>query len=351
MLVHPISMDPPPGNYTKSVAASNTEECHLILQEAVTKIATQSSISVSSTPSLVSSYTESDGTKSLSEMNVPARKKFTSMKKSLSKWGLQLSRKMSISSGINSHCESDRQSNAEKTKLRISSPLISSSSSPSASSLHSSVYSKSSSSSLQPDQANEEITRIIKNKELQQAQQQEENPEKSIMKFGQIVGPKRFGQQPGCLGDAGLDIRNCFNVATATEAIQCYAAEKVEIPSYPDDKEEKGNYYILPPYLEPTQFSELIKMKELVMAPHTEKCQIDPDMMSKRQIQQYEQDHYGSSHQEEEEEEEEDGALTDQQHHGNSTKRMLASSRHLRNVQRKSVQVSRDGRALLTFSK
>lgn len=90
---------------------------------------------------------------------------------------------------------------------------------------------------------------------------------------------------------------------------------------------------------------------ELVMAPHTEKCQIDPDMMSKRQIQQYEQDHYGSSHQEEEEEEEEDGALTDQQHHGNSTKRMLASSRHLRNVQRKSVQVSRDGRALLTFSK
>ncbi|KAL0144900.1 hypothetical protein V8B55DRAFT_1456858 [Mucor lusitanicus] len=329
MLVHPISMDPPPGNYTKSVAASNTEECHLILQEAVTKIATQSSISVSSTPSLVSSYTESDGTKSLSEMNVPARKKFTSMKKSLSKWGLQLSRKMSISSGINSHCESDRQSNAEKTKLRISSPLISSSSSPSASSLHSSVYSKSSSSSLQPDQANEEITRIIKNKELQQAQQQEENPEKSIMKFGQIVGPKRFGQQPGCLGDAGLDIRNCFNVATATEAIQCYAAEKVEIPSYPDDKEEK----------------------ELVMAPHTEKCQIDPDMMSKRQIQQYEQDHYGSSHQEEEEEEEEDGALTDQQHHGNSTKRMLASSRHLRNVQRKSVQVSRDGRALLTFSK
>ncbi|KAL9556351.1 hypothetical protein MBANPS3_001902 [Mucor bainieri] len=335
MLVHPISMDPPPGNYTKSATTSNTEECHLILQEAVAKIATQSTISVSSTPSLVSSYTESDGTRSLSEMNVPTRKKFTSMKKSLSKWGLQLSRKISISSGLNSQCESDRQSNAEKTKLRISSPLISSS--PSSSSLHSSVCSKSS-ASLPSDQANEEFTKIIQNKELkaqqqQQQQQQDEIPEKSIMKFGQIMGPKRFGQQPGCLGDAGLDIRNCFNVATATEAIQCYAAEKVEI-SRLDDKEEE----------------------EFIIAPHTEKCQIDPSMMSKSQIQQYEQDHYGLPNQEEGEESEEDVLTelqqdTDQQHHNNSSKRMLASSRHLRNVQRKSVQVSRDGRALLTFSK
>lgn len=95
------------------------------------------------------------------------------------------------------------------------------------------------------------------------------------------------------------------------------------------------------------------------MAPHTEKCQIDPDMMSKSQIQQYEQAHYGSSNQDEEEEEEEEKNTLaelqqdqDQQHqHGNNTKRILASSRHLRNVQRKSVQVSRDGRALLTFSK
>ncbi|GAN03738.1 hypothetical protein MAM1_0047d03193 [Mucor ambiguus] len=349
MLVHPISMDPPPGNYTKSATTSNTEECHLLLQEAASKIATQSTISASSTPSLVLSYTESDGTQSFSEMSVPT-KKFTSMKKNLSKWGLQLSRKMSISSSLNSHCELDRPSNAEKTKLMISSPLISTSS-PS-SSLHSSVCSKSS-SSLQSDQANEEIVKILKNKELQ-TQQQEEIPEKSIMKFGQIIGPKRFGQQPGCLGDAGLDIRNCFNVATATEVIQCYAAEKVEI-SRLDGKEEEGNYYILPPYLEPTQFSELIKDKEFVMAPHTEKCQIDPDMMSKSQIQQYEQDHYGPSNQEEEEEENTLAELQqdpDQHHqHGNSTKRMLASSRHLRNVQRKSVQVSRDGRALLTFSK
>ena len=32
-----------------------------------------------------------------------------------------------------------------------------------------------------------------------------------------------------------------------------------------------------------------------------------------------------------------------------TNKRMLASSRHLRNVQRKSTQVSRDGRSLLTL--
>lgn len=74
-------------------------------------------------------------------------------------------------------------------------------------------------------------------------------------------------------------------------------------------------------------------------------------MMSESQIQRYENDNYGFL---------EDDTLTEvqqqQQQQCNSSnttnnKRMLASSRHLRNVQRKSVQVSRDGRALLTFSK
>jgi hypothetical protein len=265
MLVHPISMDPPPGNYIKSFTTSNTEECHLILQEAVAKIAAQSTTSSTYTPSLVSSFTGSDDTQSISEMNIPTRKKFTNMKKSLSKWGLQISRKMTISSGLNKHSDSDQQftaSNMDKKrpKLNISSPLIPSSPK---SSKHSSICSKAS-DSAKSDQANEEITKILKNKEYQMQQQQqqeeeEENPEKSIMKFGQIVGPKRFGQQPGCLGDAGLDIRNCFNVATATEAIQSYAAEKVEISS--DVEKEEGNFYIFPPYLEPSQFSELIKKK------------------------------------------------------------------------------------------
>lgn len=258
MLVHPISMDPPPGNYTKSVTTSNTEECHLILQEAVAKIATHSATSSTYTPSFVSFLTESDDARSLSEMNVPSRKKFTSMKKSFSKWGLQISRKMSISSGLNTHCDSDQQSTAsdmdkKRPKLKISSPLIPSSPT---SPKHSSICSKSS-DSIKSDQANEEIAKILKNKEYQM-QQQEENPGKSMMKFGQIMGPKRFGQQPGCLGDAGLDIRNCFNVATATEAIQSYAAEKVEISN---NDEKEGNFYIFPPYLEPSQFSELTKRK------------------------------------------------------------------------------------------
>ncbi|CEP10882.1 hypothetical protein [Parasitella parasitica] len=347
MLVHPISMDPPPGNYTKSVTSSNTEECHLVLQEAVTKISTRSTTPASSTPSLTSSCTESDSPQSPSEINVPTSKKFTSVKKSLSKWGLQISRKMSISSGLNTHLDANRQPITEekRAKLRISSPLICSSPT---SSIHSSIYSKSS-QSVQSDQANEDITKILKSKELQR-QQQEIHSDKSMMKFGQIIGPKRFGQQPGCLGDAGLDIRNCFNVATAAEAIQSYAAEKVEI-SHSNGKEEEGNYYTFPPYLEPTQFTELTKKK----APHTEKCQIDPDMMSKSQIQRYETDNYALS------DDDKLGEIQQQNYNNNSSsssssnysssKRMLASSRHLRNVQRKSVQVSKDGRALLTFGK
>ncbi|KAG2190832.1 hypothetical protein INT46_004074 [Mucor plumbeus] len=331
MLVHPISMDPPPGNYIKSFTTSNTEECHLILQEAVAKIAAQSTTSSTYTPSLVSSFTGSDDTQSISEMNIPTRKKFTSMKKSLSKWGLQISRKMTISSGLNKHSDSDQQftaSNMDKKrpKLNISSPLIPSSPK---SSKHSSICSKAS-DPAKSDQANEEITKILKNKEyqMQQQQQQEENPEKSMMKFGQIVGPKRFGQQPGCLGDAGLDIRNCFNVATATEAIQSYAAEKVEISS-DVEKEE---------------------------VPQSEKCQIDPDMMSKSQIQQFENDNYGFLEDEvstEIHQQQQQQQPQQQCNNSNTTnnRRMLASSRHLINVQRKSVQVSKDGRALLTFSK
>ncbi|KAG1073830.1 hypothetical protein G6F42_025773 [Rhizopus arrhizus] len=100
----------------------------------------------------------------------------------------------------------------------------------------------------------------------------------------------------------------------------------------------------------------LCLLVDSVIAPHPEKCQIDPEMMSKSQIQQYEHDNYGSSNQEAEEEEEETSTGLQQEHqcgnsNASSTKRILASSRHLRNVQRKSVQVSRDGRALLTFSK
>lgn len=96
------------------------------------------------------------------------------------------------------------------------------------------------------------------------------------MKFGQMKGPKRFGQQPGSLGDAGLDIRNCFNVTKVTEVIRSFAAEKVEIPddiafndgdSSDSEKEDdevetptrKENY---PPYLEPVQLTEDFIWKE-----------------------------------------------------------------------------------------
>jgi hypothetical protein len=127
------------------------------------------------------------------------------MKRSLSSWGNLLSRKMSMSN-INKR--------ASNSRPEISSPIMSnysiSDEESIASSLHSSPVS------------NHDVIHIIHRNSMQ--------PQRSIMKFGQIKGPKKFGQQPGSLGDAGLDIRKCFNVATVTEAIQSYAAEKVEIP-------------------------------------------------------------------------------------------------------------------------
>jgi hypothetical protein len=100
-----------------------------------------------------------------------------------------------------------------------------------------------------------------------------------------------------------------------------------------------------------------LNILDFVIVPQSEKCQIDPDMMSKSQIQQFENDNYGfledevstEIHQQQQQQQQ----PQQQCNNSNTTnnRRMLASSRHLINVQRKSVQVSKDGRALLTFSK
>ncbi|KAI8986471.1 hypothetical protein BDB01DRAFT_896076 [Pilobolus umbonatus] len=57
--------------------------------------------------------------------------------------------------------------------------------------------------------------------------------ENSLMRVGHMEGPKKLNSNPGSLGDAGLDIRKHFNVATATEALEGYAATQTRkhIPS------------------------------------------------------------------------------------------------------------------------
>jgi hypothetical protein len=211
MLVHPISMDPPPGNYAKSAATSThkpvANEYHLLLQDTFQKQQQaarilQPSASLRSLGS--ASYKSCSSSKASSQLQ-PTIKRLESVRKSLSTW---ISRRMSVSSSIN-HIQ----------KLEISSPLVMSSPSSSES------FSDSVKSSVSTKEDQDIINFIANDSSMERM---------SVMKFGQIKGPKRFGQQPGCLGDAGLDIRNCFNVATATEAIQSYAAEKVEIP---DDDE------------------------------------------------------------------------------------------------------------------
>lgn len=178
---------------------------------------TSSSVASSlySTTNLDPNQTEDNQLRSLKRHHAISSNKLSKMKRSFSSWGTLISRKISLSKS------GTRSSSGNRTSSRptISAPIIipdhtlSSCDDSPASSLKSS-----------PKSGKGDIINII-NRSSREFQ-----PQRSIMKFGQIKGPKRFGQQPGSLGDAGLDIRKCFNVATATEAIKSFSAEKVEIP-------------------------------------------------------------------------------------------------------------------------
>lgn len=187
---------------------------------------------------------------------ISSSKKLNKVKRSFSSWGNLISRKISMSN-INKR-------DSKSSRPEISSPIMSNcsiSDESIASSLHSSPTSSTN---------HDVISTIHRNS-------REAQPQRSIMKFGQIKGPKKFGQQPGSLGDAGLDIRKCFNVATVTEAIQSFAAEKVEIPDdipfYSDEStEEEGEHENSiaenrSPEFKPVQFTENnFKWKEGLMS-------------------------------------------------------------------------------------
>lgn len=249
MLVHPIALDPPPLLLTKK----NPIESDLVLSDSNIKKTLASSCTDSLTSILSSTKPISISSLSNQRHTSPVStylaepKKLEKMKNSISSWGTMLSRKLS-STRINTF-QSDKP-----PRLDISSPIAPSHAT-SNKSAASSIYSSLSSA----DSKSRDISSIVCREE-----------QRSIMKFGQIKAPKRFGQQPGCLGDAGLDIRNCFNVATANEATQSYAAEKVEIPddigfysSSSDDESDEESVYIagnyidnFPPYLEPIHVLE-----------------------------------------------------------------------------------------------
>ncbi|KAG2229699.1 hypothetical protein INT48_008086 [Thamnidium elegans] len=172
ILVHPIAMDPPPSSAKEPDVSS--------LRPPLSKTIDLSASSLTSILSITQPIP-------VSPLPPTSQRALQKMKKSISSWGTLLSRKISF------------------THIGTSPRMISS-------------YTASTSSittySTTQDQP-EDLGSLAE--------------QRSMMKFGHIKGPKRFGQQPGCLGDAGLDIRNCFNVATAAEVIQSYAAEKVEI--------------------------------------------------------------------------------------------------------------------------
>ncbi|KAI8356581.1 hypothetical protein EDC96DRAFT_258861 [Choanephora cucurbitarum] len=326
-IAHPISLDPPPGTYAKSIKA-NTDDCRPFIfqddfkkqQKAIQIIESDHSAYVieeefsSDIPSNCSSLTNPEDAESLDHLKlIQIDNRFSSLKKNFNSWGSRMSRKLSVASRIGTPRPSIN------TALKISSPLISD-----VSSVSSSHHEDESIDicSLSPPS-------ILDNNQQQQSRQLQEK-DKSIMKFGQMRGPKCFGHQPDCLGDAGLDIRTCFNVPTATEALQSYAAEKVEIA-------------MIPMCPEPVILSDNLVWREGLIAP-PEKCEIHASMLASEDCHSTEEDEQLDDFKEETRVRKYPSQTENQ-----TNKRMLASSRHLRNVQRKSTQISRDGRSLLTL--
>lgn len=297
MLVHPVAMDPPP---LLSSTTSEEKESAKITTSKITTSAPKLKPLLESSPSYTSSLTSSSTNPRISSVSLsharhhsplirrstpsaqPTTKKpLEKMKRSFSTWGTKLSRKMSMTR-INS-----QQQMVNKPRPEISSPILS-------------HYSDSSEEGDEGD--NESIMSsslyASPKQDLNNIMMRSSQQRRSVLKFGQMKGPKRFGQQPGSLGDAGLDIRNCFNVAKVTEVIQSYAAEKVELPDdiafdcssdeedEQDDEEvetPKNNSRIqYPPYLEPIQLEEQFVWKEGINALLSDKlCSKSIDFFSR----------------------------------------------------------------------
>ncbi|KAI9476539.1 MAG: hypothetical protein EXX96DRAFT_577506 [Benjaminiella poitrasii] len=333
VLIHPISMDPPPGNYIKTIGFNTESQNDLVHNGHPPNFQKQRQQDAKRNNVKLLEHKTNDGDEgkllhvkqenldandnkaflnnppagpafltSNREKNIKSTSNdtITTMKKSLSNWRSRLSRKNITASALNTNNLQQQQQ-----KLQIPSPELSASFSTS-SSLCSSIGS---------------IPPLVDDSHLRL--QKSNKGGHGVLKFGQVEGPKRYGQQPGALCDASVDIQNHFSVSRVADVIQSYAAEKVElINGAVIKKEGHGQYpsikFLLPNYQAPP-----------------EKCEIPMSFLSSQRQ---------KVHKNAKRIKPSSTGLVSQ-----TNKRRIASSRHLRNIKRKCVQTSKNGRHLLAL--
>ncbi|KAI9253488.1 hypothetical protein BDA99DRAFT_519950 [Phascolomyces articulosus] len=184
ILVHPISMDPPPGNYLQGDQSNDCKDayrrlCVNIFRETTPHSNSSSQSDVPSLEHTITSTTKSTSTftKSIASASSSIRRPFRRMRRNISQW-------------LSNHYLT--QHNHNKRKRLMITATKPTSTTTLATTTHRSLS--------------------------------------SPVRHGNVPSPKQFGAHPDSIGDAGLDIRHKLNVATAREAWEGYTAEQCSIP-------------------------------------------------------------------------------------------------------------------------
>ncbi|ORY97781.1 hypothetical protein BCR43DRAFT_514150 [Syncephalastrum racemosum] len=286
ILVHPISMDPPPGPY----AATPREDCRqflFALFQGSEDPLPSASVSAASTPPSHPATPASQGTlarttNQVSKNAFTKRQRLSRLARSLAQWLLKQRRPRRSTSGrlLAALPHTQQQQQQQERKARDASTLT---------------------------------------------------PSTVHIRHGKVRSPKQFGRRPGCQGDAGLDIRQKLNVATATEAWQPCQAERWNGQAIDTTARVVWRQ---PPRSNGIRHAPSEKFELSTGSPSSCRPSIKatdnqgglPPLPPSTQ---------GHQH---------------KYPRGQGMKRMLASSRYMKNLQTNSLPVTQDGRRLLTLS-
>lgn len=297
VLVHPISMDPPPGPY----AATPREDCRQFLfalfQGSEDPIASATASAPSTpasrpgTPASCPTSARTAKSTSTSKKTYTRRERLSRLGRSIAQWLLKQRR--------------PRRSNSAR------------------------------------------LLAALPHTQQQQQQQQQNNqnqnaqdtstsePSAVRIRHGKVRSPKQFGRRPGCQGDAGLDIRQKLNVATATEAWQPCQAERWNGQAVDTTARV---IWRQPPWSNGIRHAPSEKFELSTRSPPSP---YRPSVTTSTSDNQHGLPPLPPSAQ-------------GQHHHkyprGQGMKRMLASSRYMKHLQTNSLPVTQDGRRLLTLS-
>ncbi|KAG2227915.1 hypothetical protein INT45_002153 [Circinella minor] len=289
ILVHPVSMDPPPSNYLQGDNSTETKDAYRRLCVDIFRETTpiSNSSSESDVPSLESRGAKNTSSRKSSSSSLASSiKPFQKMRRNISQWIFN-------NSNHNSHQKKSITTTATATTTIPNTVVVPVS-----------------------------------------------NSQFSPVRHGNVRSPKQFGAEPDSIGDAGLDIRHKLNVATAREVWEGYKAEQCSLPRITLVSPPPERSVSLPSrWKAPSQKLEISSSFNLFVEKEEERAQEKMDIKAQSSATTKRQDFHHYCHHPR-------YPLNAQK----GIKRMLASSRYMKSLQSKTLSVTEDGRKLLALS-